>query len=339
MKLIRYAISALAIALVSAVLLYVGAEPRSSRAANGDWPTYLHDSGRSAANLDESLISPVNAPQLFNAWSFTTGGFIAASPTVVGGVVYVGSWDGYMYAIDAQTHAQKWKSPFLGQTTPDCAGATGITSTATVDNGVVYVGGGGQYWYALNASTGSILWQVYTGDNNGVTGGHYNWSSPLIYNGFAYIGIASFCDSPLVQGQLLQVNLTTHLVTHTFNVVPNGQAGGGVWSSPSVDTATNRVFITTGNEGPQSGQIYARAIIALDGDRSERQGLLAGSGRNHGRRRLGNEPHSVRQLLERRDGRRDEQGRPGVWVHAQQPCRRSSLDAGDRPPRSRPRVR
>ena len=69
---------------------------------------------------------------------------------------------------------------------------------------MVYVGGGGPDFYALDASTGAVLWQVYTGDNS-QAGAHYNWSSPLIVGNYAYIGIASNCDNPLVQGQLLQV--------------------------------------------------------------------------------------------------------------------------------------
>ena len=69
-----------------------------------------------------------------------------------------------------------------------------------MQNHVVYVGGGDSYWYALDAYTGAILWKVFTGDTS-ADKGFYNWSSPLIYNGFAYIGIASNCDNPLVTGQ------------------------------------------------------------------------------------------------------------------------------------------
>src|SRR6185437_2914135 len=100
----------------------------------------------------------------------------------------------------------------------------GVTSSATVQNGVVYVGGGDANWYALDATTGAVLWKVFTGDNS-ATGGHYNWASPLIYNGFGYIGIASNCDLPLVQGQILQVNLSTHAIVNTFNVVNANQVG------------------------------------------------------------------------------------------------------------------
>ncbi|HKT37616.1 MAG TPA: PQQ-binding-like beta-propeller repeat protein, partial [Ktedonobacterales bacterium] len=96
-----------------------------------------------------------------------------------------------------------------------------------------------------------------------ITGGHYNWSSPLIYNNYAYIGVASNCDLPLVQGQLLQVDLTTHQIVNTANFVPNGEVGGGIWSSPSLDTATNTIFVTTGTQA-QTNELMAQAVVALD---------------------------------------------------------------------------
>ena len=103
------------------------------------------------------------------------------------------------------------------------------------------------------------------GDNS-LTGGHYNWSSPLLYNGYVYIGIASLGDCPLVQGQLLQVDLTTHQIVNTFNAVPTGQVGAGIWTSPSVDPTTNTIYVSTGTEGqePTSTQPQSVAMVALD---------------------------------------------------------------------------
>jgi polyvinyl alcohol dehydrogenase (cytochrome) len=193
-------------------------------------------------------------------WAFKTGGPIAASPTVVGGTVYVGSWDGYEYALNATTGALIWKT-FLGQTTAPCyPQLAGVTSSADVENGVVYVGGGDSNWYALDATSGTVLWKVFIGDN---TKGWYNWASPLIYNGYAYIGTASVGDCPLIPGQLLQVDLNTHLIVHTFNFVPQGQYGGGIWTSPSLDTSTNTIFVTTGTRN-QLSQTLSEAIVALD---------------------------------------------------------------------------
>ena len=230
-----------------------------AKAATGDWPTYLHDLQRTGASND-TILSPANAGQLTTNWVFKTGGPIAASPTVVGGTVYVGSWDGYEYALNATTGAMIWKT-FLGQTTAPCyPQLAGVSSAADVENGVVYVGGGDSYWYALDAATGNVLWKVFVGDN---TKGWYNWASPLIYNGYAYIGTASVGDCPLVPGQLLQVSLTTHQVVNTFNFVPTGQYGGGVWTSPALDTATNTIFVTTGTRN-QPDQNLSEAVVALD---------------------------------------------------------------------------
>jgi outer membrane protein assembly factor BamB len=230
-----------------------------ARAASGDWPTFLHDTQRTAASND-TTISTSNAAQLALKWAFKTGGPIAASPTVVGGIVYVGSWDGYEYALNATTGALVWKT-FLGQTTAPCyPQLAGVSSAADVENGVVYVGGGDSNWYALDATTGAVLWSVFVGDN---TKGWYNWASPLIYNGYAYIGTSSVGDCPLIQGQLLQVSLTTHQVVNSVSFVPQGQVGGGVWTTPSLDTSTNTIFVTTGTRN-QDTQTLAEAIVALD---------------------------------------------------------------------------
>jgi outer membrane protein assembly factor BamB len=245
-------------------LLFVLVGMVAGSAAAEDWPTYLHDPGRSSTS-GETVLSSSNAAQLTKLWAFKTGGGVAASPTVVGGIVYVGSWDGYEYALDAATGVLKWKT-FLGVTNgaANCPfpQSAGVTSSASVQNGVVYVGGGDSYWYALDASTGAVLWRLFTGDNS-VAGGHYNWASPLIYNGSAYVGIASLGDCPLVQGELLRVDLSTHQVVATFKAVPDGQVGGGVWTSPAVDPTTNTIYVTTGTQ-TSANQPYAQAFVAVD---------------------------------------------------------------------------
>ena len=136
------------LAILLAVLALLGAgivsihSFTSANAATGDWPMYLHDYSRDAAGAD-TTISPANASQLTLNWAFKTGGPIASSATVVGGTVYVGSWDGYEYALDTATGALQWKT-YLGRSkgtgTGDCQ-RMGISSTATVRHNIVYVGG------------------------------------------------------------------------------------------------------------------------------------------------------------------------------------------------------
>lgn len=226
-----------------------------------DWPEYLAN-GQLTASSTETILTPAAAPNLRPLWTYKTGGMIAASATVVGGVAYVGSWDGYEYALNASTGALIWKT-YLGITNaPNCSPPSlGVSSIPAVVGGVVYLGGGDGNWYALNASTGAVLWSITIGSP---ASGYYNWASPLIVGNSAYVGVASLGDCPLVQGQLLRVDLTTHAVVASVAFVPLGQVGGGVWTSPAIDTSTNTVYVTTGTLN-QSTQVYSEAMVAVDG--------------------------------------------------------------------------
>jgi outer membrane protein assembly factor BamB len=228
--------------------------------APGDWPAYLHDAARSSSNTADHSLNVTSAANLTLRWKFTTNGTVAASPIVVRGTVFIGSWDGYEYALNASTGAEQWAT-FIGKSVKSTCmpPALGVTSTATWHQGVVYVGGGDGYWYALNARNGSILWKVFTGN----TTKYYNWGSPLIVETRAYIGIASYCDNPLVRGALLKVSLSSHSVLRRFYTVPPGQVGGGIWSSPTYDSHSNSVFVTTGN-GQSAGQKLVEAILSLN---------------------------------------------------------------------------
>jgi outer membrane protein assembly factor BamB len=192
---------------------------------------------------------------------------IAAKPAVADGRVYIGSWNGWEYAFDEASGALRWQT-FLGQSN-SCShsAARGVTSSPWLQDGVAYLGGGDSYWYALDASAGGVLWRVLVG-NATATGGHYNWSSPVVHNGHAYVGIASHCDSPLVQGKLLRVSLSTHQIANEWKVVPDGQVGGTIWTSPVLDAARNTVWVTTGNRAYTTSsndtQPQAEAMVAVD---------------------------------------------------------------------------
>jgi outer membrane protein assembly factor BamB len=193
-------------------------------------------------------------------WSQPTGA-VGSRPAVAGGTVYQGDWSGYERAFDETTGAPRW-AVSLGTTSSPCVGSIGITSTPTVSGGSLYLGGGDSNFYALGTQLGTTLWTVPTGDNS-QAGGHYNWSSPALHNGHAYLGISSLCDLPLVQGKLLKINTVTHQIDGVFKVVPDGAVGGSVWTSPVADAARNTVFITTGNRTSLSHP-YAQAIVGLD---------------------------------------------------------------------------
>jgi outer membrane protein assembly factor BamB len=83
--------------------------------------------------------------------TYTAGDSINSSPAVAGGTVYVGCNDGKVYALDAATGSLRWTYTTPGQ----------IYSSPAVAGGTVYVGSEDGRVYALDAATGSLRW-TYT---------------------------------------------------------------------------------------------------------------------------------------------------------------------------------
>jgi hypothetical protein len=56
-------------------------------------------------------VYPTAGPLQLNGtkWTFKTDGPIIGSPAIANGVVYIGSTDGNVYAVDQETGKQKWK--------------------------------------------------------------------------------------------------------------------------------------------------------------------------------------------------------------------------------------
>ena len=80
------------------------------------------------------------------AWSFPTGApVIYSSPAVADGVVYVGSQDGNVYALDAATGTEAWSFATGGA----------VDSAPAVADGVVYVGSNDLNMYSFALAGGS----------------------------------------------------------------------------------------------------------------------------------------------------------------------------------------
>ena len=96
-----------------------------------------------------------------------------ASPSVVGNIVYFGSTDNNVYALDANSGTKIWNYTAGGQ----------IRDSLGVVNGIIYVGAQDGNFYALNATTGAKIWSSHDGH-----GDTYTNSSPAVVNGFVYVG-------------------------------------------------------------------------------------------------------------------------------------------------------
>src|SRR5690348_15480358 len=95
-------------------------------------------------------------------WFATTQNVLTSSPTVANGVVYVGSGDTRLYAFNASGCGHPSCSPLWTAPTSD-----GIDSATAVADGVVYVSSFDGMFYTFDASKGTPLWSASLGQGGG----------------------------------------------------------------------------------------------------------------------------------------------------------------------------
>jgi len=120
-------------------------------------------------------------------WTFQTGGAIWGTPAVQDDVLYIGSDDKNLYALDTISGEVQWQF------------ATGdvVRSTPALANGNVYFESDDGYLYAVDSQTGAEAWRTDIGNviasearDPGGTVFDYLQSSPTIVDDTLYIGSA-----------------------------------------------------------------------------------------------------------------------------------------------------
>lgn len=102
-----------------------------------------------------------------------TGTAIYGTPAVADDLVYIGGYNGRIYAFDSSSLATRWVYPREGNLQP-------IVSGPAVALGKVYIGSSDGKLYALDAATGDLQWEFPTGDKI--------WATPAIDGDTLYIG-------------------------------------------------------------------------------------------------------------------------------------------------------
>jgi outer membrane protein assembly factor BamB len=119
-------------------------------------------------------------------WAFDTGEVVHASPAVAQGLVVVGSWNGRLYGLDARTGAERWR--FQAGVDPLIFNQQGFQSSPVIHEGRVFVGCRDAHLYALELASGRELWRFSTGAS---------WviASPVVAQGRVFFATS---DSSLV---------------------------------------------------------------------------------------------------------------------------------------------
>jgi outer membrane protein assembly factor BamB len=161
-------------------------------------------------------------------------GAIVSDPTISTGVVYFSSYDGYLYALDANTGAEKWK--FITNGEP-------ANSIPVVSNETIYYAGTDGYFYAID-NNGQLKWKFATEDPI-----WSSLSSAAVANGMVYF-VNSFNHSKSFHEKYDQYSYFLYAVTE--------ETGQMVWKS---ELPTRVIWITVSNNflyfGDSAGFVFA----------------------------------------------------------------------------------
>jgi outer membrane protein assembly factor BamB len=167
-------------------------------------------------------------------WKFQTGDVVHASPAIADGALFIGSWDSYFYALDAASGNEKWR--FKTGEDPNIHNQVGIQSSAAVKDGVVYFGCRDSNLYALDAASGQKKW-AFNNKGSWVIG------SPAVKDGMVY-----FATSDTSTLYAVDANSGSAVMSLKYNRWP-------LFSSPAI--AGNMLYM-----GSHEGKLIAIDLAA-----------------------------------------------------------------------------
>jgi outer membrane protein assembly factor BamB len=94
--------------------------------------------------------APQRAPKV--KWTFVTGDRVVSSPVMHDGVLFFGSDNGHVYAVEAASRRERWRFRTGGP----------VSATPAVDGGRVFVGSYDGKFYALDEASGALVWKFAT---------------------------------------------------------------------------------------------------------------------------------------------------------------------------------
>jgi polyvinyl alcohol dehydrogenase (cytochrome) len=215
-------------------------------------------------------------------WAFGFPGDLSANaqPIIAGRRVFVGSDGGVIYSLSAATGCIHWYF----------RAASAVRAAITIaPAGSIYAAFAGDRAgnvYALDATTGKLLWKtkVDSFPLARVTG------SPQFYRGRLYVPVASGEEGAgsvvtyeccKFRGSVVALDAETgKQIWKTYTIADRahptkknkagtqlfGPSGAPIWSSPTIDTQRNRIYVTTGDNYSDPPTRTSDAFLALDLD-------------------------------------------------------------------------
>jgi len=249
--------------------------PRNAAFAPGNGPAWSAWGGNTSNTRYQNTagLAAADVPKLKLKWAFAFPGDLQSysQSTIMGGRIFIGSWGGKVYSLNAATGCIHWYYE---------AGA-GVRSAISV--GQIATAGGQRYAaffgdqngnaHAVDATTGAQIWKVHVDDFpvSRVSG------SPTLYNGKLYVPVASGEEASgavptyeccKFRGSIVALDAATGKQvwkTYTITETPQptkknavgtqlyGPSGAPVWATPAVDPVKRALYILTGNNYSDPG--------------------------------------------------------------------------------------
>jgi polyvinyl alcohol dehydrogenase (cytochrome) len=226
-----------------------------------------------------------DVPRLKLKWAFGYPAAIIAfaQPTIVAGRLFVGSQSGKVYSLDARSGCTFWEFYAVKP----------VRSTIVIgqraDGWSAYFGDLGANVYAVDMTTGRELWKTRIDDHPAarVTG------SPALVGATLFVPVSSIEEatgaSPSYpccsfHGSVVALEASTGrlqwksytiaqeagpTVQNSAGVQMMGPSGAAVWSTPTFDTVTRTLYVTTGDNYSDPPTDTSDAILAFNADSGE----------------------------------------------------------------------
>ena len=237
-------------------------------------------------------LTAAEAPRLEVRWVFAYPGAVQArsQPVYGGGLVYVGSQDGTVWALGAESGCLHWTFRADAEVRTGIAITPWMPHEAATAEPTIFFGDMRANVYAVDARTGALRWRLRADDHADAT----LTGTPAWHDGRLYVPVSalevvaaanpaypccSFAGAVLsldaATGEELWKARTTEAPPMQVGQTAAGTAilapsGAPVWSAPTIDAARGRLYVGTGQSYSSPAGGSSDALIAFDLDSGEK---------------------------------------------------------------------
>ena len=230
-------------------------------------------------------LAAADVPRLKVKWAFAFPNAQRArsQPAIGYGAVYVGSQNGTVYALDAETGCVRWTFRASAEVRTAVVIEPPAAASARHATPMVYFGDLIARVYALDAFTGQLRWVVKADDHPNAT----VTAAPVLHDGRLYVSVSSLevtsaadpsYECCTFRGSLLALDALTGATRWKSYTIPEAPrevgrtkigtrilapSGAPVWNSAVVDTRRGALYVGTGENYSTPAGDTSDAILAF----------------------------------------------------------------------------